>query len=355
MQKKIRYISLHLIFSGLIFLIAIPASTAPWRFKNRLQVGSEWDDNIYESRYASVSGQSFKALFDTRGTRKGGKLAATFQFTGGYQAYPESAEENKLLNDVRGNISYRLARALRLGADGQIKLKFFVNTPWDYATGIGHVWTDIFLPNKFIARVSLGMNGLDYASYNFYDFEGRDASLSLSRQISTSLLMRATVSVQTHDYSRNVLDAQLVNMQLYSSEDNQRDQLRSAGVYLQYIRAFLLTFAYQYQTNESNSYGLSYQRHRWQIFFSHSLPWALLLRCNATYQNKSYDEPLSLIISLEPDTEREESSFVILDISKDILPATALMLRYAWYQNESPLRSLYYQKHVLMLGLDYRF
>jgi len=54
-------------------------------------------------------------------------------------------------------------------------------------------------------------------------------------------------------------------------------------------------------------------------------------------------------------TEKKESNFAVLDLSRDLTSFLTLMPRIAWHKNESPWASLYYQKRLINLGVEMRF
>lgn len=355
MQATKKYIIQFLVFGILGIPLHDSAQCTSWRFKNRLQLGTEWDDNIRESRYNAIGSHSFKAMFHTKGSRKTNNWQMMFHFMGGYQAYPKYAEENKLLNEVEGNLGYRFSESISMGANGYAKLKFYVNKPWDYAIGTGQLWLMIHFPYGISTRLFLGIHGLDYASYNFYDFEGLESRVELTKNFTRSLSMRIQFCFDKVQFERDAFDFQLEPFQPVLLEKRQTDRLTTASGGLQYCRSFLLTMSYSFQKNLSNSYGFSYQRHRVQFLYSQTLFWSILLRCSGTYQKKDYRDPLSPFIAIELDTEREESSFLVFDLSKNISSNSALILRFATYRNESPLRAFYYQKKLAMLGFEYRF
>ena len=55
------------------------------------------------------------------------------------------------------------------------------------------------------------------------------------------------------------------------------------------------------------------------------------------------------------DPERDESNFIILDLSKDFNPHLTALVRLGLYDNESVIRDLFYRKVLLTAGFDVRF
>ena len=91
------------------------------------------------------------------------------------------------------------------------------------------------------------------------------------------------------------------------------------------------------------------------ISFSKKISASLLIRFYAMLQQKSYIEPFYTNVPLELDTEKIDSNFLIVDLSRTLIGDSAVFIRYAWYKNESLYRSIYYQKNLLTSGLEYRF
>lgn len=344
-----------IVFSMLMAFQHGTAHTEGWLFKNRLQIGLESDDNIRESRYDPIGSHSFKAMFHTKGSQRTSRLQMMFHFMGGYQAYPEYAEENKLLNEAKGNLGYQVSQTIVIGADIYAKLKFYVNKPWDYATATSNFWLLINFPARMSMRMCVGIYGLDYASYNFYDFEGQESRLMITKNFTRYSMLRLQIAYNEAQFKRDAFDYQMTPFQPISLQKKQLDKLATASLDFQYCHKFLLTLSYIFQNNLSNSYGFTYQQHRIQLLYSQTLFWSILLRCSGTYQKKDYRDPLSPFIPIELDTEREESSFFVFDLSKNIVSNLALIFRFAVYHNESHLRAFYYQKQLVMLGFEYRF
>ena len=120
-------------------------------------------------------------------------------------------------------------------------------------------------------------------------------------------------------------------------------------------KSILLTLIYMYTDNRSNSYGFGYTRHRLQALFGARLPSDFLLRIFAALQQKKYTDDLDPFFPLELDTEREESNFAVVDLSHRLFTSVNGIVRFAWYDNESPIRTLYYNKFSVSFSLEYAF
>ena len=127
------------------------------------------------------------------------------------------------------------------------------------------------------------------------------------------------------------------------------------GQILRKQKNFLFSIEYLFQNNSSNSYGFSYRHQRMTLSLASPITRGVLLRAFAGLQRKQYLEQLDKIIITELDSEREKNNFIIIDLSKDIFTNLTFLLRYSWYNNESPIPGSYYQKQLTSCSLEYRF
>ena len=110
-----------------------------------------------------------------------------------------------------------------------------------------------------------------------------------------------------------------------------------------------------YQKIQSNNYGYAYTCPRLRCILAKSFKWDLTVRFYWSLYLKDYSDDLKPILQVFPDSENEENSFTVVDLSKDLRNQLSVHVRLGWYQNESPFRDLYYQKQLLSMGLTKRF
>jgi hypothetical protein len=135
----------------------------------------------------------------------------------------------------------------------------------------------------------------------------------------------------------------------------QRDDNYKVFFQLNYTKRFLVNLSYTFQHNNSNTDVYSYDRHQIILVFGTPLVSGIWLRGYGAYQNKRYTEASIPMFPSELDPERDESNFFILDLSKDVNPGLTALLRMAFYNNESIIRSRFYRKLLLTAGFDFRF
>ncbi len=333
------------------------AQDAPaWRHRGRLQIGIEHDDNIKEAPQDPVAARSMRFMFHYSGKRlssSGTRISLEYQ--GGYQSYWEHADEHKLINELDLNAAHRVNRSWQLGLQGRGRFKIFLNDEIDYSFGYASGYSDFVLFWDLKARISAAYEYLNYANSRLYDFSDNGYTFTLLR----SLMRRCTISVilahhrKKFERSAYSYDAELASWT--STAPYQIDKMTSGGLQIEVRTKILLTLIYTYQTNNSNSYGFGYGRHRLQALFGARLPGAVLLRIFAAIQQKKYVDDLAPIFPLELDTEREESNFLVVDLSRRLFNGITGIVRTAWHDNESPMRTLYYNKFTVSFSLEYAF
>jgi len=223
----------------------------------------------------------------------------------------------------------------------------------DYATTSGNAVARVNLP--FRTSVDLGgeTGQLDYAATDRFDFTFRGVESSFRRQLGASGVLEATINRRTLRYEREAW-AYRENQTLAPTGAAQRDVLTTARASITRGRKVVLQLAVEAQSNRSNSFGYDFKRARASglLGFRPSRGW--MLRAAAVWQKKRYRDDLSRFNLRDLDTEREQSNFVVLDLSRDLLREISLVARLAFYDNESTVPGVFYRKRLYFTGLEVR-
>jgi len=344
-----------------IFLLILPAALpargqngASLQVNSRLQAGWEQDDNVFESLRRPVASSSFRLLYDGRGRLRGGRLAAQLGYQGGLQIYQQAERENKLINDLRLDLTLRLNDRLQLGGQGYARLKLFLNRPDDYALGRWQIFLQGRAPAGVTVRAGYAEEAMDYATTDFYSYYSPGFFLSLQRGLGGGWTISPQLTRSSQRFQRNAFTSSAAHNFLAEAH-RQKDDLLSAGLGVDWVHSSLLiSLLYRYERNTSNSYGYSYDRQAATLSFVKNFI-GFYLRGYGGWQKKNYLDDLLPFYPLQLDTEREENNFLILDLSREVTSFMTVLLRAAWYRNESPWASLYYQKRLLSLGAEFKF
>ena len=322
-----------------------------WRSRGRIQIGTEYDSNIREDYDDPTESNSMRLMFQYRGAKKS---YIRLSYQGGYQGYWKHSEENKLINDLSVSSNVRVSKRLYVGVETRGRLKIFLNDIYDYAAGHAHAFIDISLARTWVTRMAYGREALDYEDTDTFDYSGWYVRGSIKNQLSKLFSLKTSISTRNLTYARPAFGYDRVDAFWYTAAPEQKDNIYQFLALCEVKKYLLCNFSYSFERNNSNSYGFSYVRHRLQVVCGTHLFKTTMLRLLATFQSKKYSEDLRPFIPLELDTEREQSNFIVADISYSIMKDLCGIMRIAWYNNESPLRSLYYNKFTASISFEQR-
>lgn len=342
-------ISIHLVLL-LIFGYCADATSqhaGKWRIKNRLHASYEFDDNIQENTADSLKkiDSSLRFLFHSRASRSDANTRLIFSYQGGLQSYFQTSIENKLINEVHFSAHYKFNK-FAAGIRGDGRLKLYLNNTFDYSTGSAELFFRPPSISNFVNEFGIKTAVLDYQNFPDFDYSDKQLKWTISKRLSSTLTGALELSGRVTNYNRRITSDDSTNFQ---KDRNYRLQFR-----LNYAKSFLINFNYSFQHNDSNSFLFDYDRHQFVLILGIPLPNKIWLRSYSTLQIKHYSEE-TITIPTDVDTEREESNFFVLDISRDMSPSLSALLRFAYYNNESILRSRFYRKVLITAGFDFRF
>ncbi|MFQ5605055.1 MAG: hypothetical protein ACE5HS_17435 [bacterium] len=346
-----------LCITSLFIIERAAAQKSPdWRVKNRLQLGYEFDSNIRESASDSarkIADTSLRFLFHSRASRVSPRTRIEINYKGGLQTYFGKAIENKLINELDFTSGIKIQNWVA-GLRGAGRLKVYLNDQLDYSTGSVEAYLRPPAIYHFQNEISFKLSGLSYQNFPSFNFRENQLSGSISRKLTSRLTGRVQMSIKSVFYDRIVLISTVEQPEDFF-EIKLQDDAYQLTFGLNYSKSFLININYTFQHNNSNSKVFDYNKHLFVLIFGMPLPKGVWLRGYGAAQIKDYFEQTLPIHLRDIDTERDESNFFILDLSKDVNSSLNALLRFAYYNNESIIRSRFYSKSLLTLGFDYRF
>ena len=325
-----------------------------WHWKHRLQWGLDYDSNVAEARLNQQSDGLTKLILETQGKLTSRSYLIHLQYHGGFQYYFQTSAEHKMTHEASGTFIYQLLPKVRFGTSLWGRLKYFNGYDWHYFIKS----SELFLTFNFLtAQLTAGYENesLNYLNYHRFNFNTHHVSFSLARRIVPPLTGQIKSGYRSINFQRQAISAKSQELSIDYLNFRQQDDHYYFSIQASLPKKVLSNLNYQFSRNLSNSYGFSYREHRVALSLICPLHQKLLLRIYGGLQRKQYDEALNKIINTELDTEREISNFFIADFSTDLTDHLSLLLRYSWYNNESPVPGRYYQKTLLSCSLEYRF
>ncbi|MBN1999861.1 hypothetical protein JW935_20055 [candidate division KSB1 bacterium] len=325
-----------------------------WRLETRLQALYENDSNVAESLNHSLAANSTRFLINPAIQRAGDRLNLSLQYHGGLQLYQQITAENKLVNELNVRAAWRINSSVLAGIKGFGRLKLFLNRNMDY------LWDRM---GPFVSlhgrrcglQLGYTLEGVDYARMDYFDCVSDFYDLQFYCNLRQNLQISPAFTLGKAVTNRPAYDRVADLFNWLKKNEQQQDQIRIYAVQMDWMwRGLLVNTSYGFEDLASNSFGFSYTKHFLTLMTAKSIH-SVLLRAFASLQKKTYRDDMRPFWPLELDTEIEESNFFVFDVSKDLTSKTILMLRLAYYQNESPWANLYYEKMLIHLGFEFRF
>ena len=356
MKRSLR--SLRILQFLCVFILICPNAEAQnsgkWRIKNRLQASYQFDDNIRENTADSLkkNDSSLRFLFHSRASRSNSNTRLAFSYQGGLQSYFRHSIENKLINEIQFSGQYRLSKFVG-GVRCNGRLKIYLNHSFDYSTGSFELFLRLPPLANFFNEFAINTAGLEYQNFPGFNYSEKQVKWTISKELSSGLTGVLDLSGKSIDYHRNIIvttEDSTGCPDIQQKDDNYKVQFK-----VNYTKSFLVNFSYSLQYNDSNSRGYKYTRHQFVLIIGVPLSNKTWLRGYAAAQIKIYPEEVLPIFPTDVDTEREESNFFVVDMSRDLNPSISALLRFAYYNNESVIRSRFYRKAILTAGFDFRF
>ncbi|MDZ7361237.1 MAG: hypothetical protein ONB46_10990 [candidate division KSB1 bacterium] len=326
-----------------------------WNLAHRLQGGWEYDSNIYESPSRRAASGSARFLLSTHGDRRANRWHILYNYAAALQTYPSHGNENKLSHDLHGKAGARVNSWLHLSAKAGATLKFYLENAADYGATSGSAAASFFLPHHLVAELGGETGQLDYAATDLYDFTFTGVEITLQRRwprhrpgVIELLLNRRTLLYQRRAFEYNQTAG------LLAKNTVQRDALTTMRAAVTHGRKIVAQVAVEAQINRSNSFGYDFSRFRLSGLLGFRPAQRWMFRAAGLLQYKRYRDDLARLNLRDLDTEREQSNFLVIDLSRDLSPEISLVTRAAFYNNESIVPGKFYHKTLLFLGLESR-
>lgn len=348
-------------FWAVLFCVTatVTARGSSCRSQERLDLSALYDGNVFES-VSGARGDAAALLgahLQSRCAASRG-FSLSLEYNGGLEVYRRYSTESRTIHDFQLGCARRLTPSLSAGLSCQGRAKMF------FHAGRGHTlfrawpslsWT---ASPRLTGRVFLLLSRLNDAQGSEFDYRQAGAGVSLERSLADRLSATVQYTVSSFRFSRTALDYRPADPEPGTWVDlgvAQEDTRQEVVTSLELFRGALLHWDLSYTAHQSNRYGDAYRAFRLQFLAAKPLPWRLTTRLYWTVLLKKYTDSLRPVLQVQPDSESEESSYVLTDLSRDLRPQTSLRIRLGYYRNESVFRDHYYEKVVSSAGITERF
>ena len=319
-----------------------------------MQFGLETDDNVTESVSNSQRAQSFRLYYDTKALYRRKNSVLNLCYLGGIQLYQNISNENKFINEASGKIQFNRQK-WRYGLHTKGKYKFFLNRDTDYSLFYVSPFITFPLSRTFSFYSALKYENLNYTNFNIYDYKSPSINIRLSKSRAPGFTITPELSYSHLKWNRSAFTFVESESIWIQTDKTQNDRLITVGLVVDwYSRGLLINCGYYFQNNSSNSFGAEYHNNIFSIIVAKQLQ-KFLLRVYTSLQKKNYQEDFIPYYPLELDPEKEQTNFIVCDLSRSLYRQLSLSVRIAWYKNEYPSPNLYYKKFITNINLEMQF
>ncbi|MFH1845644.1 MAG: hypothetical protein ABIF77_20865, partial [bacterium] len=334
-------------FGSLSGLLPILLSTAlvptahagDCRWQERLDFSLIHDSNVFETVSATrndLAGRLHATFAGSCHPSTG--LYIALDYNGGLEIYSRYSEESRLVNSLRARLDGRLGSRFTAGVTchGREKLYFQATRGFSVYRALPHL--TLAASDRFRTRLFGIFSWLDHDQGVYFDFQQIGIGLALEQTFSEQLLGKLQFTLGESEFNRAAVAYEPLLPEEYpwlTLAEKQTDNRREAMAALEFYGWALLQCDVSYATNRSNAYGYAYNLWKTRVLLVKTLPWDLTLRLYWTALYKEYTEDLEPLLQVRPDTENEENSHTLVDLSRDLGRAYSLRIRLGWYRNES--------------------
>ncbi len=331
---------------------ALPVSQ---RLDGQVQIGFIQDSNVKESLENEVSDQALRILgsleHQLQLTRR---LRMTSVCWMGLSRYRKVEDDGRVMGEAQLQFLYsgpkRVAAGARLNLEGR-----------DYADsaatrGYGLLAAEPFLRfpiGSLLGEITAARTILDYRVTPGREQDGYRVELALRKRFYQNLVVGVQGGGGAFDFNRRAVNVS-TGRQVVLRED-QHDTFWLAGAEVQYLRGVYLALGYTLLRNDSNTFGLDYVSHRFDLTFGDRLSRTLSLRLLARLEVRDYEDVFRKFKVVNFDSEREDNDAVIVEIGRALDTDLTLKLRAGLHHNESVFRGERYTKFLGETHLEWRF
>ena len=356
-----RFFNLAIWIAGLILSgLEDPALTGrsfDWQCRTDFSLIS--DSNVLESIDQPRTDQSARLMLDMQAEpRLSRNQILTLQYLGGIEGFQQYGDENRAIQHGTLLYLYKPLKSIAIGTQIQARWRSFFQVTRGYRWSSAELFLRFYLPYGFRIKLHTSLSQINHARASEFNYRSRNDGVMVSWSGSPrfQIFSRYLTDLRKFRSPAYALESPVPQDVVFLPKNEKHEDLHwefAAG--LEWLSWLLLRLEIGFERQASNSYGYDFERPGFELMIVKSLPWHLVLRGYAHYQNKDYLDDLTSLVQIHPDTETEENRYLLFDLIRDLNQNTSIRFRVGRYQNESPLRDLYYEKTLFSFGISQSF
>lgn len=345
----------------LLTLMLMAGTThANWRIQSQMRFWLGLDDNVFESLSEAEQDET-------------GRLAGTvslqghlskkwilgLQYIGAIEGYSHYNAENRMIHAGSLVTEYVLFGSLIGGVSCNGRIKDFLKAERGYVSWECTPYFKIPIARTMIGHLGYIARGFDFQQGTYFDsrFQGMQAEVKWDASSRIKCQVRGTWGQYRYDrMTYRLSESGNPNvLGLIETGHLQKDTFREIDIGVESYGWMLLQISGGYRERQSNNYGYTSSCPFFEATVGKTLFESWSLSCRTVLQWLQYVDDLAPLLLVNPDTESEDCSVLVFDLSRQLSKSQTLGLRFGWYENESPIRNRFYRKTVFSIGYSYRF
>lgn len=318
----------------------------------RLFLGALADNNVVElpnSRmgFGSTANVTLAYRRDVKTDR--GVHVTQLQFQSANAGYPGSWSDSRTLTNGTLRYGVAVSKGFRLQPFVRGEIRQFVNRDINYRTGTLGLEARVNSATGYFTAIETWRSKVVFNENGAFNNVADIMTFSFGRHFNALEFLNVKAMTSNHQYSKTAISRDQKNMGI-----KQRDHTFAYGFGAEIFRLkVLIQINYLFTIVSSNSYGSSLRMHKFDGMALRKLGNGLFLKLYASTELRDYRDAF---IARDVSTYQlgSDNKSVAVEIGKALSDRHEIKVRLHWYNNQALLRSEYYSRTILVLGLESR-
>ncbi|MBZ0271038.1 hypothetical protein K8I61_03310 [bacterium] len=358
-RSPARTVAAFAVASLVLGFLTAPAAAESPALRATATVLAEYDDNVRKVVNDREADFLARVFLDARlglGLSDNNRVAASYAL--GAKKFLELDDEDTLINQLGIRLTNTSLGATYLGGEAIGKLRNVRDGQEDYNKLIGRAFVGHHFAPDVTGEIFAGYSRFDFRTYDFYDYWTQSVGAQTVKRFSRDIHLGLHYTLEDKHYpffAYESFRSSTGDVFLREGDDLRQDTLHEVGFFLTSPRFILVTFGYDFQINDSNSYGDIYYNHRLRLTLSRSLTDDLNAHVFAIANFRDSYQEVLIPHSFSVEEDDENFNQAIAKLNYRIAEHLWLEARYGRFWSLYSVRQFNYTKNTYALGLTAGF
>ena len=350
-------ISRHLQF---LFLFVLSMQCfAGWNKETQFKFWLGLDDNVFESLSHTEQDKTGRLALVTSCQGRKSNWLLGMQYVGAFEGYSSHSSENRMIHSAAVNYSRLISSHAVFNLQFNGRIKDFFQEERGYRYGDVSPGVTIAFNPKYKLCLGYSYALFDYQYATYFDYAFHKVLLHATLKLSSNWRWNMGAAVGQYQYDRDSYrlgETENQNSLVFvPNDEKQKDDYFELRTEVEGYGWALFKMAVGYWKKQSNNYGYSSTCPFFECTLGKTVVQSVSISIRTVLQWLQYEDDLAPLLLVRPDSESEECSAMVMEISKHLPRNQAVRFRFGIYENESPFRNRFYHKNILSLGYTCRF